>query len=101
MAAGLMLGMMRATAPVPGLALWTPGHDHTSADYCSDYVPLVKAYLDPYRAPVSLETHEQVSPLVRLPSHCGLPHMALMWATTGALSLPLTLPLCVCVCVRR
>jgi hypothetical protein len=64
MAAGLMLGMMRATAPAPGLALWTLGH--TSADYCSDYVPLVKAYLDPYRAPVSHETHEQVSFLVRL-----------------------------------
>lgn len=92
MAAGMMLGMMRATAPAPGLALWTLGHDHTSADYCSDYVPLVKAYLDPYRAPVSQETHEQVSPLVCL-HLMSLPH--LKCATTGALSLPLTLPLCV------
>lgn len=64
MAAGMMLGMMRATAPAPGLALWTLGH--TSTEYCRDYVPLVKAYLDPYRAPVSQETHEEVSPLLRL-----------------------------------
>lgn len=38
----------------------------TSGQYCPEYVPLVRAYLDPYRAPLTDETRKQVSVCVWL-----------------------------------